>query len=283
MEDDIPDSQNSQPLVQVRHLNKSYVQGRAWSWRASPIVALRDIDLDIAANSTLALVGESGSGKSTLARCLARLEEPSAGEIWYDGQELLAMTGQALFHLRAQIQLILQETATTFNPRFSAQDIIMEPLNLQRLYSPAERRNRCLDLLEQVGLPRSSLHRLPREFSGGQRQRLAIARALALTPRFLILDEALAGLDLSVQAQIMHLLQELQRRHGLTYLYISHDLGLMSAIADQIAVLHQGRIVERQTARELFASPQHPITAALLTAIPGGRCFAAFTTNRAAP
>lgn len=281
MEGDILDSQNSQPLVRVRHLSKSYVRGHALRWRASHIVALRDVNLEVAASSTLALVGESGSGKSTLARCLARLEEPSAGQIWFDGQNLLAATGQALFHLRAQIQLILQETASAFNPRFSAEEIIMEPVNLQRLSSPAERRRRCLELLEQVGLARSSLRRFPHEFSGGQRQRLAIARALALTPRFLILDESLAGLDLSVQAQIMDLLQELQSRHRLTYLYISHDLGLMGAIADEIAVLHQGKIVERQTARELFASPQHPITSALLRAIPGGR-FAAFTTSRAA-
>ncbi len=268
-------------LVRVRHLSKSYVQGHAWS-RRTPVAALQDVDLEIAAGSTVALVGESGSGKSTLARCLTRLEEPSAGEIWYDGQNLLTLAEKDLSPLRTQIQLIWQDTATALNPRLCAEDIITEPLRIQRLHTSAERRQLCLEMVEQVGLPHWMLARFPHELSGGQRQRLAIARALMLRPRLLILDEALAGLDLSIQAQILHLLHELQRRHALTYLYISHDLGLMSAIADDIAVLHQGRMVERQTARELFRHPQHPVTSALLTAIPGGQRFAAFAGNGAA-
>lgn len=258
------------PLVRLRRVSKRYVQGRTWS-KKFETWALQNVDLDIAPNSNLALVGESGSGKSTLARCLAGSEEPSSGEIWFESRNLLTLDAKQLARARQSIQLIFQDAASSVNPGFAAQDVIMEPMEIRREGTPEERKQRCIDLAEQVGLPRSLLRRLPHELSGGQRQRLVIARALVIKPRLLILDEALTGLDLSVQAQIIKLLQELQEAHGLAYLYISHDLGLMGAVADEIAVMHKGQIVERQNAQQIFREPQHSVTAALLAAIPGGR------------
>lgn len=216
----------------------------------------------------MALVGESGSGKSTLARCLAGLEEPTGGQIWFDGKNLLTLRGEVFFRMRREIQLVFQDSATALNPRFSAEEIISEPLAIQG-ESAKKRKQVATEWMERIGLPGAWLQRRPHEFSGGQRQRLAIARALVMQPRLLILDEALAGLDLSVQAQIVNLLQNLQAWNGLTYLYISHDLGLMGTIADEIAVLHDGQIVERQTTERLFAHPRHTVTQGLLDAIPG--------------
>jgi ABC-type glutathione transport system ATPase component len=263
-------SAEPQPLLRICHLAKQYVQGRMWSKKVE-ISALRNIDLDIAAGSNLALVGESGSGKSTLAKCLAGFEEPSSGEIWFEGRNLLALDAKPRTRIRQSIQLIFQDAASSLNPGFTAEHIIREPMEIRQEGTSGERKQHCANLAEQVGLPRSLLGRLPHELSGGQRQRLAIARALAIKPRLLILDEALTGLDLSVQAQTVKFLQELQETHGLTYLHISHDLELMGAIADEIAVMHQGQIVERQSAKQIFKEPQHPVTSALLAAIPGGR------------
>ena len=256
-----------QTLVRVEGLRKSYERGSFWS-RHKNLIALRDVDLEIAEGSSMALVGESGSGKSTLARCLARMEEPTGGEIWFDGQNLLTLRGEVLFRVRCEIQLVFQDSATALNPRFSAEEIISEPLAIQG-ESAKKRKQVATEWMERIGLPGAWLQRRPHVFSGGQRQRLAIARALVIQPRLLILDEALAGLDLSVQAQIVNLLLNLQTWNGLTCLYISHDLGLMGAIADEIAVMHDGQIVERQTTRQLFAYPQHIVTQGLLAAIPG--------------
>ncbi len=257
-----------EPLVHVQGLSKRYLQRRWFSREKFLVQALDNVELTIARGCTLALVGESGSGKSTLARCLARLEEPSSGEIWYEGRNLLDLSPQQLLPFRRQIQLIFQDPASALNPRLSAVEIVAEPLAIQQCGTKKERHQRALELMEQVGLPPQWRDRLPLEFSGGQRQRLAIARALALEPKFLILDEALSGLDLSLQAQIVNLLLELQALHSLTYLYISHDLSLVGHIADEVAVMHQGKIVERARTSELFAHPQHPHTRALLAAIP---------------
>jgi ABC-type glutathione transport system ATPase component len=257
------------PLVRALRLSKAYVQRRPWSRTEFTVHALKGIDLTIRPGSTFALVGESGSGKSTLALCLARLEQPTAGEIWFDGRDLLGLKGQDLMRARGQIQLIFQETAASLNPRMTAEQIITEPMYIHSAGTQEERRKRAVDLMDQVGLPPAWLKRRPRQFSGGQRQRLAIARALALQPRFLILDEAFSGLDLAVQGQIVALLQSLQAANRLTYLFISHDLSLMGAIADEIAILHEGQIVEQGSSADLFSRPRHPQTQALLEAIPG--------------
>ena len=256
------------PLVRVRGLSKKYVQRRRFSRKKFVVSALDNVDLSIPVGFTLALVGQSGSGKSTLARCLVRLEEPSSGQIWFKDKNLLALTTLELRPVRAQIQLIFQGPAATFSPRFSTVQVVAEPLDIQRRGTAQERRQRALKLMDQVGLPARFRDRMPHELSGGQRQRLAIARALALEPEFLILDEALSGLDLSIQAQILNLLLELQALYALTYLYISHDLRLVGHIADEVAVMHQGRIVERGVTRELFSSPRHPLTRALLASLP---------------
>jgi ABC-type glutathione transport system ATPase component len=220
----------------------------------------------------MALVGESGSGKSTLARCLALLEQPDSGDIDFDGNNLLRTEPKKLRQLRPQLQLIFQDTATAFNPRFSALEVIIEPLVIQRRGTDGERRRRALDLMERAGLPPDSAHRSALAFSGGQRQRLAIARALAAEPKFLILDETLSGLDLSMQRQILDLLIELQSRAGLAYLFISHDLGLVAQIAGEVAVMFQGKIVEQGPPAELFAKPRHAHTQALVTAMPRLEC-----------
>jgi ABC-type glutathione transport system ATPase component len=256
------------PLVRARSLCKRYVQ-RSWlSKRRYIVQALDAVDLQIAAGSTVALVGESGSGKSTLGRCLALLDRPDSGAIEFEGADVLSFSKRDLFRARARLQLILQDPAAALNPRWNAAELIAEPLLIQRRTGKAERRERALALMEQVGLSPRWAHRRPLEFSGGQRQRLAIARALALEPKFLILDEALSALDLSIQAQIVNLLLELQAARGLTYLYITHDLSLVGRLADQVAVMQRGRIVEQAGPRELFAHPQHPQTRALLAAIP---------------
>jgi ABC-type glutathione transport system ATPase component len=237
-------AQKREILVRAAGLSRHYVRGGWLSKRRCHVQALRSVDLQIRAGSTTALVGPSGSGKSTLARCLACLEEPDSGDIWYDGQNLARLKGRDLVPFRRQIQLIFQDPGASLNPRFTAVEIVSEPLLIARLGTKKERRERALDLMERVGLSAETGARLPSELSGGQRRRLAIARALALQPRLLILDEALAGLDLSTQAQICNLLVDLQEASSLTYLLISHDFGLITHLADEVAVLDRGRIVQ---------------------------------------
>ena len=254
-------------LIRVCGLTKRYA--RRGERRGSPEVqALADVDLEVARGATLALVGQSGSGKSTLARCLARLEEPTSGQIWFEGVNLLALRGRRLRPFRERVQLILQDSATALDPRLTAAEIVAEPLDVLGRGDGRERRRCALELMETVGLPAAWAGRRPLELSGGQRQRLAIARALAVKPQLLILDEAFAGLDASIQAQVASLLQELQGRQGLTYLYISHDLALMSLLADEVAIMFEGRIVEHGAVGRIFADPCHPHTRALLATMP---------------
>jgi ABC-type glutathione transport system ATPase component len=261
-------AESSAALVRVANLSKSYVQRRWLSRGQFTVRALEAVDLVIFRGRTLALVGESGSGKSTLARCLVRLEEPTSGEIWFDGRNLLSLGRVELRAARGQIQLIFQDPAAALNPHLTALEIVAEPLVVQGRGRPREQRERALALMEQVGLARQWASRSPAEFSGGQRQRLAIARALALEPWLLILDEALSALDLSVQAQIVNLLLELQASRGLTYLYITHDLSLVPHLADEVAVMQGGTIVERGTPAGLLRRPQHPHSRALVAAVP---------------
>jgi peptide/nickel transport system ATP-binding protein len=252
------------PLVRVCGLTKRHVRRAR---HAQAVQALAGIDLTIARGSDVALVGQSGSGKSTLARCLARLEEPTGGQIWFEGVDLLAQRGRRLRPYRQRLQLILQDSASALDPRLTAAEIVAEPLDVLGRGDARERRRCALELMETVGLPAAWAGRRPRELSGGQRQRLAIARALGVKPRLLILDEAFAGLDASIQAQVAALLRELQGRHGLTYLYISHDLALMSLLADELAIMFEGRIVEHGAVERIFADPRHPHTRALIAAV----------------
>lgn len=256
------------PLVQIIGLSKSYEQRRWISRTHFQVPALDNVDLEIPRGRTVALVGESGSGKSTLALCLVRLETADRGQVWFGGHDLLRLTRGELLPFRRQMQLILQDSATAFNPRFTAAEIIEEPLLIQGWGSKPDRRQRALALMEHVQLLPRWASRRPSEFSGGQRQRLAIARALAVEPKFLILDEAFSGLDLSIQAQIANLLIELQQAGSLTYLLISHDLGLAAQLADEVAVMLQGKIVERGAATDVFRNPGHQHTRALLDSLP---------------
>ncbi len=256
------------PLLRIAGLRRTYLTRRGWARRPRTVRALDGVDLELAAGSTTALVGESGSGKSTLARCVALLERPDAGTLRFEGADVLALDRRRLAAVRRRVQLIFQDPASSLSPRLSAVEIVSEPLAIQKV--PAvERRRRALQAMEHVGLLARWAARRPGELSGGQRQRLAIARALVLRPRLLILDEAMAALDLSVQARIVNLLLDLQSAYDLTYLYVSHDLSLVRVLASEVAVLERGRIVERGSAEGLFHRPRHPHTRALLAATPG--------------
>lgn len=254
-------------LVRALGLSKRYVQRAPFSQKTFVIDALVDVELEIAPASLTALVGESGSGKSTLASCLALLEKPDCGEIWFEGNAVSRSSNRELACLRPKIQMVFQDSAGALNPRFTAAQIVAEPLEIQQHESSARLRSRACELMEVVGLSANWADRRPSQFSGGQRQRLAIARALALKPAFLILDESLSGLDLSTQAQILNLLLDLRKNHSLTYLLITHDLSLVGQVADDVVVMHQGRVVERGTAQEVLAHPQHAHTRVLLDSV----------------
>jgi ABC-type oligopeptide transport system ATPase subunit len=266
-------------LAKTRALCKQYVQRAPFSRKKFVIDALTDVDLEISPGCFTALVGESGSGKSTLASCLALFEKPDRGEIWFEGNEISRLRSRELVALRPRIQMVFQDSAGALNPRFSAAQIIEEPLEIQRRVSGPGLRARACELMEEVGLSPDSANRSPLEFSGGQRQRLAIARSIALKPTLLILDESLSGLDLATQAQILNLLLDLQEVHSLTYLLISHDLSLVGQVADFVAVMHCGRIVEQGPRQQLFTSPQHAHTKELLSSV--GIVEAAFRTAQA--
>jgi ABC-type glutathione transport system ATPase component len=257
-------SNKFEPLLRVSSLSQQYVQRRPFSRQKIVINAFHDVSFTLFPGRTLALVGESGAGKSSLARCIALLERPSTGKIELAGQDLLALDRDQLFPIRREVQLIFQDPSSALNPRLTACEIIAEPLLIQREGAKSQRRARALQLMEQVGLDPAWQHKTPLEFSGGQRQRLAIARALALGPRLLILDEALSNLDAANQSLILKLLADLQAAHSLSFLHISHDLRLVSHFADDVAVMYQGRIVESQSAAKLFALPQHSYTRELL-------------------
>lgn len=257
----------AEPLLSARRLGKQYAQRRAFSRIKFTVTAFEDVNLDLFRGETLALVGESGAGKSSLARCLALLEMPTAGNIEMQGQEVLRFDNRTLAPLRRHIQLIFQDPASALNPRLTACEIIAEPLVVQRIGSKAELRERALHLMQQVGLDAGQSQKRPFEFSGGQRQRLAVARALALNPSVLVLDEALSNLDARNQDLLLNLLGDLQTSHNLGYLFVAHDLALVSRFADRVAVMYQGKIVELSPTRELFAEPRHLYTRELLSGV----------------
>ena len=257
----------SEPLLRVRGLSKHYTQRRQFSREKLQVRAFEHVDLTIHRGTTLALVGESGAGKSTLARCLALLEKPSEGEIWFEGTNLLELDRREMSSIHCQIQFTFQGP-TSRSIRVSPPPKSLRNRSPSRESVPRRKSQRVRDLMEQVGLSPAWETKLPLEFSGGQRQRLAIARAMSLGPKLLILDEALANLDLANQEMILRLLDELQQAHSLTYLHISHDLHLVSRFADQVAVMHEGGIVEQKAALELFNRPEHSFTKELLAAMP---------------
>ena len=246
------------PLLSIRNLVKTYGDLRA----------VDDVSLDIEAGETLGLVGESGSGKSTLGRCILRLIEPTSGSIIYDCRDLLAMRGTELRHARRDMQIIFQDPFGSLDPRFRVLDVVTEPLVIHEKLPPSERRRRAEELLRAVGMDDSALGRYPHEFSGGQRQRIGIARALALRPKFIVADEPVSALDVSVGAQIVNLLQRLQREFGLTYLFISHSMPVVRYLATRIAVMQRGKLVELGATEQITTAPVHSYTRSLLAAIP---------------
>src|SRR5690242_9887423 len=261
------DNKNMQPLLEVKDLVKNYTR-RKLGGRREELRALDAVSFSIFRGTTLAIVGESGSGKSTLAFCLACLEKPTSGAIRFEETDIHELDEKSLRGIRRKIQLIFQDPASSFNPRWKVVEILAEPLALPGNVSREEMRSRARTLLQQVGLSSNMEEKLASELSGGQRQRLAIARALILEPKLLILDEALSALDCSVQAQIANLLVELQRSCGMTYLFISHDLAMAAHLADEIAVMSNGRIVEQAPPDKILKQPQTAITRELLAVVP---------------
>ncbi len=260
-------SQNMTPLLKVENLVKRYARRNLAGMREE-LLALNGVSFTVFPGTTLAVVGESGSGKSTLASCLACLESPTSGKIWFEDKDIVKVEERVRRQLRPQIQLIFQDPASSLNPRWSVLEILLEPLILRRKFTREEMRQCASSLLERVGISPDIVERPPTELSGGQRQRLAIARALTLEPKLLILDEALSALDCSVQAQIANLLRELQSSLGMTYLFVTHDLAMAVYLADEIAVMSGGRIVELGSAEHILNQPQHETTRQLLRALP---------------
>jgi oligopeptide transport system ATP-binding protein len=256
------------PLLEVSGLRKQFALGSGWFAPARTIRAVDGVSFAVRRGETLALVGESGCGKSTVANLVMQLTPPSAGEIRIDGVPIGSRASAASRALWRQMQMVFQDPYASLNPRMRADDIVAEPLVNYDLFDAAGRRARAHDLLDRVGLPEAARRRFPHEFSGGQRQRLGIARALALDPALIVADEPVSALDVSVQAQILNLLADLKRERGIAYLFVSHDLGVVEYIADTVAVMYLGAIVERAPRRSFFAGALHPYAQALLAAVP---------------
>jgi ABC-type oligopeptide transport system ATPase subunit len=256
------------PLVEVSHLSKRFVRGRGLLRAGTPIDAVDDVSFTIEEGETFGLVGESGSGKTTTGRCLLRLVEPTSGSVRFRGEEILQFSTARMRQARREMQIMFQDPFSSLNPRMRAARIVEEPLLIHGIGDARARRARAEELFSLVGLDPAHLRRFPHQFSGGQRQRIGLARALALHPSFLVLDEPVSALDVSVQAQVVNLLMDLQQRLSLTYLFISHDLRLVEHICSRVAVMYRGRIVEMGKAAELFGSPRHEYTKTLLAAVP---------------
>jgi oligopeptide transport system ATP-binding protein len=257
-------------LVRAENLSKEFPVGgdALFSRERLTVKAVTGVNLEIFPGETLGLVGESGSGKSTFGRLIIKLVEPSAGKVWFDGRDLRTLGRAELRALRRDMQLVFQDPYASLNPRMKVRAIVGEGIEIHKLARGAEKEKRITELLEMVGLDVDIMNRYPHEFSGGQRQRIGIARALAVGPRFIVLDEPVSALDVSIQAQIINLLQDLQERLHLTYLFVAHDLRVVEHISRRVAIMYLGKIVELATRAEIYANPRHPYTRALLSAIP---------------
>jgi oligopeptide transport system ATP-binding protein len=256
-------------ILEARNIKKYFPIRKGLLMReAGQVMAVDDVSLDIRQGETLGLVGESGCGKSTLGRTLIRLYEPTSGTIQFQGKDWCQVIGEELRHMRKNMQMIFQDPYSSLDPRMTVGQILSEPFQIHGMLGPQERKLRARQLLETVGLKASHLNRYPHEFSGGQKQRICIARALALEPSLIIADEPVSALDVSIQAQILNLMKDLQEKFNLTYLFISHDLSVIEHLCDRIAVMYLGKIVEIAPREQLYGNPQHPYTQALTTAIP---------------
>ncbi len=255
-------------LVEVKALKKYFPISKEWRKEKTYVRAVDGVDFSIDRGETLGLVGESGCGKTTVGRLILKLIEPTDGEILFEGKNLARLDKKGIHPMRRAFQIIFQDPFASLNPRMTVSEIVGRPMAIHGLVDPSQRDERVAQLLESVGLQREHLHRYPHEFSGGQRQRIGIARALATQPRLIVADEPTSALDVSVQAQILNLMRQLQKEFGLTYLFISHNIGVIRHISDRVAVMYLGKVVEMAEKRALFKSPIHPYTLALLAAVP---------------
>jgi oligopeptide transport system ATP-binding protein len=257
------------PLLDARDIVKHYpIRGGVFMKQTAAVKAVDGVSLSIGEGETVGLVGESGCGKTTFGRAILRLEEPTSGEIFFQGRPIRGCSRNQMQSLRREMQIIFQDPFSSLNPRKTVSQIIGEPLLVHGLKSRTERDQRVLELLEVVGLRKEHMRRYPHQFSGGQRQRIGVARALALKPKLVVCDEAVSALDVSIQAQVINLLKDLQQDFGLTYLFISHDLSVVEHVSDRVAVMYLGKIVEIAPSKALYLEPLHPYTQALLSAVP---------------
>jgi len=258
------------PLVDIKNVVKRFpVKGGVFGREIAAVQAVSDVSLQIFQGETLGLVGESGCGKSTLGRCIIQLLRPTDGNIFFKQEDLTRLSSRQLRPIRRHMQMIFQDPFSSLNPRMTVEEIVGEPLDIHKIcQTRGERRQKILELLEFCGLRKESMSRFPHEFSGGQRQRISIARAIAVKPDFIVCDEPVSALDVSIQSQIINLMQDLQKEFGLTYLFIAHDLKVVEHISTRVAVMYLGKIVELAESEELYQRPQHPYTKALMSAIP---------------
>ena len=262
-------SEDKKVLLEVQKVKKEFVTSKSLTGKPLKIVhAVDSVDLTIYEGETIGVVGESGCGKSTLGRCILQLIRPTAGNVLYRGEDITKLNKEQMRQMRRKMQLIFQDPYASLNPRMTVLELIMAPLEAFGIGTMEERVQRVKDIMELVGMPENMMNRYPHEFSGGQRQRIVIARALVLNPEFVVCDEPVSALDVSVRAQVLNLIQELKKKKHLTYMFISHDLSVVKYISDRIAVMYLGRIVEIAEKNELYNNPQHPYTKALLSAIP---------------
>ena len=262
-------SEDKKVLLEVQKVKKEFVTSKSLTGKPLKIVhAVDSVDLTIYEGETIGVVGESGCGKSTLGRCILQLIRPTAGNVLYRGEDITKLNKEQMRQMRRKMQLIFQDPYASLNPRMTVLELIMAPLETFGIGTMEERVQRVKEIMELVGMPENMMNRYPHEFSGGQRQRIVIARALVLNPEFVVCDEPVSALDVSVRAQVLNLIQELKKKKHLTYMFISHDLSVVKYISDRIAVMYLGRIVEIAEKNELYNNPQHPYTKALLSAIP---------------